>query len=98
MQLLLKIIWREILKWNGDFQQHMDTCIQQKITIRRQTILTSKKNKDKFELTSRTYDLEIANKELGSAIMMHEYSLSIVDHVSFKRYSSTFQLLFKVLS
>lgn len=34
------------------------------------------------------YDVENARKELVKAIIMHEYPLSIVDHVGFKRYSA----------
>ncbi|KAF7136351.1 hypothetical protein RHSIM_Rhsim08G0142200 [Rhododendron simsii] len=54
-------------------------------------------NKDRPpQLTSHSFDHETARKELASAIIMHEYPLSIVDHVGFKRYSNALQPLFKV--
>ncbi|KAH1225945.1 Zinc finger BED domain-containing protein RICESLEEPER 3 [Glycine max] len=37
-----------------------------------------------------------ARKELASAIIMHEYPLSIVDHVGFRRYSIALQPVFQV--
>ncbi|KAG5515923.1 hypothetical protein RHGRI_036831 [Rhododendron griersonianum] len=54
-------------------------------------------NKDRPPLlTSYSFDHETARKELASAIIMHEYPLSIVDHVGFRRYSNALQPLFKV--
>ncbi|KAK3003563.1 hypothetical protein RJ639_018898, partial [Escallonia herrerae] len=50
----------------------------------------------KPELGNYTFDQEFARRELGSMIILHEYPLSIVDHVRFRRYSSTLQPLFKV--
>ncbi|KAK3042015.1 hypothetical protein RJ639_001717 [Escallonia herrerae] len=50
----------------------------------------------KPELGNYTFDQEFARRELGSMIILHEYPLSIVDHVGFRRYSSALQLLFKV--
>ncbi|KAK3039753.1 hypothetical protein RJ639_027410 [Escallonia herrerae] len=50
----------------------------------------------KLELGNYTFDQEFARRELGSMIILHEYPLSIVDHVGFRRYSSALQPLFKV--
>lgn len=44
------------------------------------------------------YDVENARKELVKAIIMHEYPLSIVDHVGFKRYSAALRPSFQVPS
>lgn len=49
-------------------------------------------------MTTTIYDPEFAKKELAQAIIMHEYSLSIVDHLGFKKYSFALQPLFKVPS
>lgn len=62
----------------------------------KQKILESNFNKGHPELSSYNFNHEIAKKELAIIIIMHEYPLSMVDHVGFKRYSSTLQPLFKV--
>ncbi|KAK3016039.1 hypothetical protein RJ639_007682 [Escallonia herrerae] len=50
----------------------------------------------KPELGNYTFDQKFARKKLGSMIILHEYPLSIVDHMGFRRYSSALQPLFKV--
>ncbi|KAH7844540.1 hypothetical protein Vadar_029131 [Vaccinium darrowii] len=62
----------------------------------RQQVLKNNFNKENPQLTSYTFDHDTAKKELASAIIMHDYPLSIVDHVGFKRYSLSLQSLFKV--
>ncbi|KAH7837146.1 hypothetical protein Vadar_010163 [Vaccinium darrowii] len=42
-------------------------------------------NKRSPELTSYSYDQDTARKALASAVIMHEYPLSIVEHVGFRR-------------
>ncbi|GMQ06568.1 hypothetical protein CsSME_00051105 [Camellia sinensis var. sinensis] len=49
-------------------------------------------------MNSYIFDQDFARKELSHAIILHEYPLSIVDHVGFKRYSAALQPLFKVPS
>ncbi|KAH7663375.1 Tam3-transposase (Ac family) protein [Dioscorea alata] len=77
---------------------HMESCIQRKISLRGQKLITSKMVKGKQEMTTTIYDPEFAKKELAQAIIMHEYPLSIVDHLGFKKYSFALQPLFKVPS
>ncbi|KAL8147056.1 hypothetical protein AgCh_004687 [Apium graveolens] len=48
------------------------------------------------ELASYSFSHDGAKNELAKMIIMHEYPLSIVDHIGFKRYSSYLQPLFKV--
>lgn len=62
----------------------------------RQKLLASNFNKDHPELASYNFSHEGAKEVLAKMIIMHEYPLSIVDHVGFKRYSSYLQPLFKV--
>ncbi|KAH1202763.1 Zinc finger BED domain-containing protein RICESLEEPER 3 [Glycine max] len=61
-----------------------------------QTFLTPKVVQGKQELGAGTYDAERAREELAKAIIMHEYPLSIVDHLSFRRYSAALQPVFQV--
>ncbi|KAF7123865.1 hypothetical protein RHSIM_Rhsim12G0088800 [Rhododendron simsii] len=65
--------------------------------MRQQVLTNNFMNKDRPPLlTSYSFDHEMARKELASAIIMHEFPLSIVDHVGFRRYSNALQPLFKV--
>ncbi|KAH7861567.1 hypothetical protein Vadar_027841 [Vaccinium darrowii] len=54
----------------------------------RQQVLTNNFNKGHTPQgpprSSYSYDQDMARKELASAIIMHEYPLSIVEHVGFK--------------
>ena len=62
----------------------------------RQKLLASNFNKNHPELASYNFNPEGAKEELAKMIIMHEYPLSIVDHVGFKRYSAYLQPLFNV--
>ena len=43
-----------------------------------------------------TFDQETAIKELSAMIILHEYPLSMVDHVGFRRFVGALQPLFKI--
>ena len=76
--------------------QHNEICVQYKIFMRGmkgQTFLTPKVVQGKQELGAGTYD---AREQLAKAIIMHEYPLSIVDHLGFRRYSAALQPVFQV--
>ena len=40
------------------------------------------------------FDQDESRKELACMIILHEYPLSIVDHIGFRRYSTSLQPLF----
>ncbi|KAL8548072.1 hypothetical protein ACS0TY_007403 [Phlomoides rotata] len=64
-----------------------------------QSILMSKKDTGgKFSVGTYTFNEEIVRKELASMIVLHEYPLSMVEHFGFRRFLSSLQLLFKVVS
>ena len=44
-----------------------------------------------------TFDQNILRDKLARAIILHEYPLSIVDHVAFKDFASILQPLFKIV-
>ncbi|KAK6276641.1 hypothetical protein POUND7_006350 [Theobroma cacao] len=50
----------------------------------------------KVRVVHFTFDQEASRKELARAIIMHEYPLSIVDDVGFRKYSASLQPLFEV--
>ncbi|CAI8582992.1 unnamed protein product [Vicia faba] len=68
--------------------QHMETCIHRKIhenkITKGQTFLMPKSSQGKQELGVGTYNTENSRKELACARIMHEYPLSIVDHIGFR--------------
>ena len=66
------------------------------IGMKGQTFLTPKVVQGKQELGAGTYDEKYARGELVKENIMHEYLLSIVDHLGFRRYSSALQLVFQV--
>ncbi|XP_058180094.1 zinc finger BED domain-containing protein RICESLEEPER 2-like [Rhododendron vialii] len=78
--------------------QHYIRKHQKKDTMRLQVLTNNFIAKDRPPLlTSYNFDHGTTQTELANAIIMHEHSLSIVDHVGFKRYSNALQSLFKVL-
>ncbi|KAJ1376472.1 Zinc finger, BED-type [Sesbania bispinosa] len=80
--------------------QHMDICVQKKIAMRGQKkgqpILLTEMTQGRQELVAVSYDPDNARKEFGCAIIMHDYPLSIVEHISFMRYSAALQPMFQV--
>ncbi|XP_012575080.1 zinc finger BED domain-containing protein RICESLEEPER 2-like [Cicer arietinum] len=78
---------------------HMKICTPHLSTIghnNRQTFLTAKVLQGKKELGTVIYDAENARKELAHAIILHEYPISIVEYIGFRRYSASLQPLFQV--
>ena len=79
---------------------HLLICPRKKIfdgkTDKGQTFLTPKTLQGKQELCTWIYNAENSRKELAHAIILHEYPLSIVDHVGFRRYLASLQPLFQV--
>jgi hypothetical protein len=49
-------------------------------------------------LEKYTFDQDVARKELALMIIVHEYPLSMVDHVGFRKFCAALQPLFKVVS
>jgi hypothetical protein len=45
-----------------------------------------------------TFDHEVARRELAAMIVLHEYPLSMVDHVGFRRFVSAPQPLFHMVT
>jgi len=47
-------------------------------------------------LARGAYNKENAKRDLATMIILHEYSLSIVDHIGFIRFVTTIQPLFQL--
>ncbi|KAF1864497.1 hypothetical protein Lal_00021920 [Lupinus albus] len=67
----------------------MELCVQKRGHDKGHSFLFPKASQGKQELGVGTYDAENMKKESANAIIMHDYPLSIVDHVGFRRYSAT---------
>lgn len=50
----------------------------------------------RISVENYTFDQDIARRELGAMIVLHEYPLSMVDHAGFRRFVSALQPLFKI--
>ncbi|CAL2267097.1 unnamed protein product [Prunus armeniaca] len=58
----------------------------------------TKSNDGTVKLGSYNFDHDHARRTLTNMIILHEYPLSMVDHIGFKMYSNALQPLFKVCS
>ncbi|XP_028183998.1 zinc finger BED domain-containing protein RICESLEEPER 4-like [Glycine soja] len=76
---------------------HMEKCIQKRLHDKGkgQTFLIPKVTQGKQELTAGGYNEENARKDLACSIIMHEYPLSIVNHVGFRIFLATLQPQFQ---
>ncbi|GJW22354.1 zinc finger BED domain-containing protein RICESLEEPER 2-like protein [Tanacetum coccineum] len=78
---------------------HFDICPQRTTRDIKQTMLATKVSLDgKAGLTKHMFDQGEARKELATMIILHEYPLSMVEHVGFRRFTETIQPLFKPVS
>ncbi|WJZ99646.1 hypothetical protein VitviT2T_018071 [Vitis vinifera] len=78
---------------------HTDRCMKQRnVDIRQQLLAIKKKGHGKVQIGGFTFDQEISREKLARAIILHEYSLSIVDHVGFREFATNLQPLFKMVS
>lgn len=78
---------------------HLQRCKRKGVTDLRQTILTNNLSKGNGkELKVGMFDQENSRTELAKMIIMHEYPLSMVEHLGFRRFANSLQPLFKVPS
>ncbi|CAA0809065.1 Unknown protein [Striga hermonthica] len=84
---------------------HLAICTLRKIklagknkTLAQSALRFSSKEGGKVSVENYTFDPEVARKELATMITLHEYPLSIVDHVGFRRFVSALQPLFKMMT
>ena len=78
---------------------HIKICPMRKQTDIRQYTLTNNKTKDgKDTLEPYTFDPIVVRRKLAEMIILHEYSLRMVEHDGFREYSATLQPLFKPVS
>ncbi|KAJ1288844.1 hypothetical protein BS78_02G118900 [Paspalum vaginatum] len=80
---------------------HLKSCVQKKIKLNGKEMAQASLRFGKTEcgtvsVENYTFDQDIARQELGAMIVLHEYPLSMVDHVGFRRFVGALQPLFKI--
>ncbi|RVW54780.1 putative AC transposase [Vitis vinifera] len=78
---------------------HIDRCMKRRnVDIRQQFLAIERKGHGKVQIGGFTFDQEISREKLARAIILHEYPLSIVDHLGFREFATSLQPLFKMVS
>ncbi|CAI0387864.1 unnamed protein product [Linum tenue] len=94
-----KSLGGETSNGTSHLRSHIKTCIQKRIHDGSQKILgPNYKPSGNPQLSASQYNYEVSRKELCSMILVHEYPLSLVDHVGFKRFCCSLQPQFAVPS
>ena len=79
---------------------HLRICAsrQARKGLQQSTLKLGKNENGAVVVEKYVYDQNIARKELALMICAHEYPLSMVDHIGFRRFCAALQPLFKVVS
>ncbi|XP_038716389.1 zinc finger BED domain-containing protein RICESLEEPER 3-like [Tripterygium wilfordii] len=94
-----KVLGGESKNGTKHLLDHMKSCLYKKQKTINQSILNPTKSNDgSMKLGTYTFDQNQAREELAKMISLHDYPLSMVQHVGFKRYSHALQPLFRVVS
>ena len=81
---------------------HLQSCTLRKLktkdgkTLHRASLKVMAENDGKVSMESYTFNQEYARAELGNMLVLHDYPLSMVDHVGFRRFVAALQPLFKL--
>uniref|UniRef100_A0A8R7PBX4 BED-type domain-containing protein n=1 Tax=Triticum urartu TaxID=4572 RepID=A0A8R7PBX4_TRIUA len=81
---------------------HLKICTQKKLktkggkTLSQSSLKVSANEDGKVSMESYTFDQEYARAELGNMLVLHDYPLSMVDHIGFRRFVAALQPLFKL--
>ncbi|CAI0389890.1 unnamed protein product [Linum tenue] len=94
-----KSLGGETSNGTSHMRSHIKTCIQKRIHDGSQNILgPNYQPAGNPQLFASQYNSEVSRKELCSMILVHEYPLSLVDHVGFKHFCCSLQPQFAVPS
>ncbi|GAB2269933.1 hypothetical protein Dimus_038811 [Dionaea muscipula] len=94
-----KILGGESKNGTKHLLDHLEKfCSKLNVINSGQKVLTNMLKNDKLQMMPYSFDQDFARKQLACMIVMHEYPLSIVDHVGFRRYSSALQPSFRLVS
>ena len=94
-----KALSGELGHGTNHLRNHFNICPLRTTRDIKQTMLNAKVSLDgKAGLAKHLLDQGEARKELATMIILHEYPLSMVEHVGFRRFTQTIQPLFKPVS
>ncbi|CAN1154413.1 Putative AC transposase [Linum perenne] len=94
-----KLLGGESNNGTSHLKSHIRPCIQKKIQDGNQKVLgPNLLSKGKTKLVATAYNPEVSRKELAIAVVIHEYPMSIVEHLHFKRFCYSLQPMFVVPS
>ena len=79
---------------------HFKICPKRRVIESKQKVLTPDlmKGEGKRKLEAYTFDQDFARRDLAKMIILHEYSLSMVEHIGFKQFCLSLQPMFKMVS
>jgi hypothetical protein len=83
---------------------HLRICTLKKIKLHNQnktlsqSALRLSSKEGGISVENYAFDPEVARRELAAMIVLHEYPLSMVDHVGFRRFVSALQPLFHMVT
>jgi hypothetical protein len=95
-----KLLTAEGKSGTSHLQSHINTCEsrQSRKGLKQCTLKLSKNQDGSVVVEKYAFDQDVARKELALMICVHEYPLSMVDHVGFRKFCAAMQPLFKVVS
>ena len=74
---------------NKNLHVHLDRCIKRKdVDIKQQLLEVERRGCGTEQIGGFTFDQNISREKLACAIILHEYPLSIVDHVALKDFAT----------
>ncbi|KAM0912808.1 hypothetical protein ACQ4PT_012606 [Festuca glaucescens] len=81
---------------------HLKICTLKKLktkggnTMSQSSLMMNAQEDGNVSVESYTFDQEVARRELGNMLVLHDYPLSIVDHAAFRKFVHALQPLFKL--
>jgi hypothetical protein len=96
-----KLLGGETRNGTKHLKNHLDICESRACRkgLQQSTLkLTANQKDGTISIEKYVFDQDVARKELALMIIVHEYPLSMVDHVGFRKFCAALQPLFKVVS
>ena len=96
-----KLLPGETRNGTNSLKKHLQICDDRSCRkgLQQSTLkLTPNQQDGTVTIEKYVFDQDVARKELALMIIVHEYPLSMVDHVGFKKFCAALQPLFKVVS
>uniref|UniRef100_A0A803MZP9 BED-type domain-containing protein n=1 Tax=Chenopodium quinoa TaxID=63459 RepID=A0A803MZP9_CHEQI len=83
------------------FKDHINlrcTRKNSKVDIRQKLLSVNRKSDGSARVENDNFSQEVSRRELANMVIMHEYPLSIVDHIGFRRFVTSLNAHFKIIS